>query len=590
MPIKESGFFLKLLSALRRFGTKTKDVILRFIVIAYRWMYTVCYITGVETMRLLRFILKRILRILTPIGRFFYYILDIILLQHIRLLGRNIKNEALRFAHGFPSAFRRIRNEIRHRPLQTCGFALALPFLALRRHHKAVFTLINLAAPVAALVFLVHTVNYWSSQTFALAVEYSGQTIGYISSEKTYDTAATMASERVINTDNSFEVQRSPKMTIAMVPKSDILDESSVCDKILSSSSDSIAEGSGLYIDNKFEGAMQSRSELETMLQSILSSYSDPNQNDRAEFVQKVQIIDGLYPVSSIISTEDMHSLLTAQTLVNKYYTVVQGDSPLLVSAKTDMSLDQLHALNPNFDDLMYPDKQVLIQRAQPFLRVQVVRTIQYTESIDYTTEKQEDANQYIGYNKVTTDGQPGEQLVSAEVTLLDGIEQSRKVLSTSVTKDPVTKIITVGSKKVNPNVSVAGDGVATGRFYWPVPSCHMISSPYGYRWGTLHSGIDISGNGVLGKDIIAADGGTVAEVNTSGWGAGYGCYVIINHGGGYSTMYAHCSAVLVSAGQKVSQGQLIAKIGQTGDATGPHLHFEVRINGRAVNPVSYLK
>lgn len=590
MPIKGSEFARKSLPVLSRFGAVMKNVVWRYIVIAYHWMYNVCYITGIETIRLLRFAWKRIVRVLVPIGRFFYYLMDIVLLKHIRSMIGRIKNEAIHFAHGFPLAFKRIQNEFSQNPMRTCGFALALPFLAFRRHRKAVFTLINIAAPVAAVCILVSTVGYWSSKTFALAVEYSGQTIGYISDEKVYDAAATMASERVINTDHSFEVQRSPKMTIAVVSQSDILDESSVCDKILSSSSDSIAEGSGLYIDDKFEGAVQSRSELEAMLQSILSSYTDASKNDRAEFVQKVNIIDGLYPVSSILSTGDMHSLLTKQTLVDKYYTVVQGDAPLLVAAKTDMSLDQLRALNPDFDNLMYPDKKVLIQRAQPFLRVQVVRTVQYTESIAYTTEKKEDSNQYIGYSKVTTDGQEGEQLVNAEITMLDGVEQSRKILSTSVTKDPVTKVITVGAKKVNPSVSVAGDGVVTGRFYWPVPSCRMISSGFGYRWGSFHQGIDISGNGVYGKDIIAADGGTVAEVNTSGWGAGYGKYVIIDHGGGYRTMYAHCSAVLVSAGQKVSQGQLIAKIGQSGDADGAHLHFEIRINGRAVNPTSYLR
>lgn len=588
MPIQKK--VTNMLKTLQEFLSVMKNKAWHFIVIAYRLLYVVCYITGIQTMRILRFAGKRLILVLNPVGRFFYRLLDIVLLKRIRTLIDNIVSESKRFAGGFPLAFRRIREDFRSHPLRTCGFALALPYLAVRRHRKAVFKLVNLAAPVAAVVVLVTTINYWSNQTFALKVEYGGETIGYISDESVYDSAASMASGRVINTDNSFEVQKTPKMTIGIVSKSNILDEASVCDKILSSSSDSIAEVSGLYVDGKFEGAMESKSELNNLLQSILDSYTNGNQNDRAEFVQDVKIVDGLYPVSSIISADSMNQLLTKQTMVDKYYTVIKGDSPLLIAAKTDMSLDQLHALNPNFDNLIFPDKQVLIQKAQPFLRVKEIRTVEYTESIDYDSTTVEDDSQYIGYSKVKTDGQEGEQTVKADVTYLDGIEQSRTVLSTAVTKDPVTKVTVIGSKKVSKSVTVAGDGKSTGRFIWPVPSCRMISSPFGYRWGAFHEGIDISGNGVYGKDIIAADGGTVAEVNTSGWGAGYGRYVIIDHGGGYRTLYAHCSAVLVSAGQKVSQGQLIAKIGDSGDATGPHLHFEVRINGRSVNPVSYLK
>lgn len=576
--------------AFHRLRPGMKEKAWHFIAIVSHIFYAVCYITGVQSMRVARYTGRRLLRVLRPVGRFFYRLFDVILLKRIRRAAGNIASESRRFAGGFPLAFRRIRTGYREHPLRTCGFALALPFLALRRHRRAVFTLLNLAAPVAAVFVLVGTVNYWSSSTFALKVEYDGETLGYISDESVYDMAANMATGRVINTDDSFAVQKTPKMTIGIVSKSDILDEASVCDKILSSSSDSIAEVSGLYIDGSFEGAMESRSDLNALLQSILNGYMNGDESDRAEFVQNVQVIDGLYPVSSVVSTDNMKALLTKQTMVDKYYTVAQGDSPLLIAAKTDMSLDQLRAMNPDFDNLMYPGKQVLVQKAQPFLRVKEIRTVEYTEGIDYDSTTVNDDSQYIGYTKVKTDGQEGEQLIKADVTYLDGVEQSRTVLSTTVTKEPVTKVTVIGSKKASQSVTAAGDGKSTGRFIWPVPSCRMISSPFGYRWGSFHKGIDISGNGVYGKDIIAADGGTVAEVNTSGWGAGYGKYVIIDHGGGYRTMYAHCSSVLVSAGQKVSQGQLIAKVGQSGDATGPHLHFEVRINGTSVNPVTYLK
>ncbi len=131
----------------------------------------------------------------------------------------------------------------------------------------------------------------------------------------------------------------------------------------------------------------------------------------------------------------------------------------------------------------------------------------------------------------------------------------------------------------------------------WPVPTVRNISSYYGPRWGTMHRGIDIS-NGpvpIYGQNIVAAADGVVIAVNStsrygSGWSYGYGYCVIIDHGRDkygrtVHTMYAHCSAMYARMGQKVKAGDVIAKAGNTGDVTGPHLHFEVRVNGDRVNP-----
>ena len=121
-----------------------------------------------------------------------------------------------------------------------------------------------------------------------------------------------------------------------------------------------------------------------------------------------------------------------------------------------------------------------------------------------------------------------------------------------------------------------------SGRFIWPVNG--TFTSPFGYRWGRLHAGIDIAVP--EGTPIRAADGGTVA---IAGWTGGYGNYTCINHGGGVSTCYGHQSRIAVSVGQSVSQGQVIGYSGNTGNSTGPHLHFEVRIGGNPVDPMGYL-
>ncbi|MCI9414064.1 MAG: peptidoglycan DD-metalloendopeptidase family protein [Clostridiales bacterium] len=558
--------------------------LMELITAAGHGLYRISYITGIRTVRIVRYMGRRIVHVLTPVGRVLYKGLDWLVLRH----GRNIGHEFVRIGQGFRIAGRQLKAAFRRHPLLTVPQLLTLPFKALRRHGRALISVLNLAAPVAAAFVLAGTVQYWSNLTFALSLEYDGQQVGYISSEAVFDTAATMAVERVINTDNSFEVQRIPKMTLAVVEKSDILNETEVCDQILKSSSGSIRQASGLYIDGRFEGSMNSREELDGLLNAILSEYTDGSSGERAEFIQNVDIVDGLYPVSSVVAAEAMDQKLSASMVVERRYTVEAGDTPIGIAAKNSMTLEELRSLNANLDDLMLAGKEVLVQRAQPYLRVQVVRTIEYTEPIAYSTEKVEDTTQYLGYEKERNGGQNGERKITAEVTLVDGIEQSRSILATETISNPVNRVVVVGAKKMNANANI-GDGVSTGKFVWPLPSCRRISSDYGNR-GSFHAGIDISGNGVYGKDIIAADGGTVVEVNsTNWWGQGYGYYVMIDHGGGYVTRYAHCSSVLVTKGQKVTQGQLIAKAGDSGNSQGAHLHFEIRVNGKAVDPKPYL-
>ena len=100
-----------------------------------------------------------------------------------------------------------------------------------------------------------------------------------------------------------------------------------------------------------------------------------------------------------------------------------------------------------------------------------------------------------------------------------------------------------------------------------------------------------ISGPNIYGKQTVAVADGTVAFVQTTYTpGKGYGKYIIVDHGGGITTLYGHNSAILVSVGQKVTRGQALTQIGSTGWSTGPHLHFEVRVNGKHVNPWTYLK
>ena len=187
--------------------------------------------------------------------------------------------------------------------------------------------------------------------------------------------------------------------------------------------------------------------------------------------------------------------------------------------------------------------------------------------------------NLYEGTTRLKSAGQDGVEQVEARVTQINGVETQREEVSRTVVQQATTTYMYQGTKEKPSTAS-------TGTFAWPLRG--TITSRFGYRsifGGTsYHSGLDIAAP--YGTQISAADGGTVTFV---GWRGSYGQTVIITHDNGMVTYYAHCSSLLVNTGDRVYQGQAIARVGMTGTATGYHCHFEVRVNGHSVDPEAYL-
>lgn len=141
-------------------------------------------------------------------------------------------------------------------------------------------------------------------------------------------------------------------------------------------------------------------------------------------------------------------------------------------------------------------------------------------------------------------------------------------------------------TQQQNPTSNDGGSYVGSGQFIWPTPGFTYLSSYWGD--GRNHGAIDIAGSNIYGSKVVAADSGTVVLAESGGWGGGYGTYLMIDHGNGYATLYAHLSGLAVSQGQTVQQGQVIGFVGSTGYSTGPHLHFEIRVNGVKQNPMNW--
>lgn len=366
-----------------------------------------------------------------------------------------------------------------------------------------------------------------------------------------------MTSMSVISID-AFAVEDSAVSTDATQTETAQDTDTAISEDVQDSISQSVSEdeilvdGYGLYIDNSLAGVCVDKQELENELQKILDEYKAKYDDETTdEFANDVQVVAGSYKPSLVTDAESI--------------------------------------VSENYDKFSFS------------LSTDIV----YTQKIPYTTKTKYDKTKSESYKAVVQKGISGKQKITYRVTYVDGVQTDACVTDTKTVRKAQKKIIVVGTKKAQTTsttsststasdysssagtVSASTSSSASGSFMWPVPYTTNITSTYGVRWGSMHSGIDISSSGISGQAIVASDSGTVTWAGYDS--SGYGNYVIIDHGNGYQTLYGHCSSLYVSQGQSVSKGQTIAAVGSTGDSTGAHLHFEIRSGSSRLNPLSFL-
>ncbi len=344
-----------------------------------------------------------------------------------------------------------------------------------------------------------------------------------------------------------------------------------------------VMKTSVLTVNGRVLGATDDGSGLTALLNSLKARFTTPDTVS-VQFVEDVTVTKDYTSTSSIKQVADLEPILTSNTMEQVDYSVQSGDTFSGIANSMDMSVEQLKALNPGVDihNIMI-DQTLVVSQAVPYLSVKTIDNVTYDGPVAYETQEVPDDTIYQGYSKVITPGVEGWATYNANVSYLNGVEQERTINSTDVHSQPVTEVIAVGTKP-RPKT------MATGKFIWPIYG--KITSGYGNRYifGSYsnHSGIDIAGS--YGAPIVASDGGKVTFAGTgtgSYWS--YGKYVVIDHENGLQSIYGHCSSLCVKAGERVYQGQVIAKVGSTGRSTGNHCHFQIKENGTTVNPYNYL-
>lgn len=440
--------------------------------------------------------------------------------------------------------------------------------------------------PVCALALGSMVFEYVINQPYALAVQVNGETVGYVANEDVFDTAREDVMERISYAgSDKTELTIEPSYTIAVAHH--MLDENEMADAIIQSAGDQIGEGTALYLDGELTAVCSDGDALRAYFTSRLEPYEVPDDpNVSVGFNKQVTLEDGLYFKDSLQDYADVEKALSDVKQAQKVYTVKTGDTLWDIAHKNDLTFRELCALNTNFKGEPLNEKssiregdELIVTKEEAALEVRITRIETREEEVAFAIETTK-SNEYTkGTTKVLQEGQNGLRRVTFQnVYDTNNVLVEQTILSTEVIKEPVNKKVVQGTKKVKSSTKFI---TGSGQFIWPVPNYRYCSRWYGGR----HRGVDICAP--AGTPIYASAGGTITKAgyNKAGAGTGYGYSVIINHGGGYSSVYAHCLSLTVSAGQTVKQGQLIGYVGSTGRSTGNHCHFEIRLNGSYIPP-----
>ena len=448
-----------------------------------------------------------------------------------------------------------------------------------KKYYPIVWNAITYILPVIAAAALVIIVRNGLDLHFVLNVQVNGESVGYVDNEQVFENARDDVQSR-INTAKSMLIESgasvpdtqwdvSPTYTLAVSGQT--MTESEIANAILRTASDEIVDATAVYIDGELRFVTTEGDHLRTYLESVKEPYEDTdNPSVYTAFAHEIRLLDGVYLNESISSYSDIINELNQGAGI-KTYTAVEGDTVQSIVDTTGVSFDSLAQMNPELltlDQEVEAGTEIITGAASAeLLKVKVVRQETETVAIPFDTQNSESSEYDFGKVVTLQEGEDGSEDVTYEITMIDGVVTDRQAISYNVTKQAVPEITVTGTRLKSGMVAQIG----SGSFIWPVPNYTYVS-----RWmSSGHRGADICA--AYGTTIIASDSGTVIA---AGWHYSYGNYVEIDHGNGYKTLYAHMSAISVTQGQAVSQGDKIGEVGSTGNSTGNHCHFEMFYNG----------
>ncbi len=298
------------------------------------------------------------------------------------------------------------------------------------------------------------------------------------------------------------------------------------------------------------------------------------------DFFDEIEIVEAYLPVSVLTPVDKAIQELTVEQEQQVIYEVQSGDTLSEIALTADIPMEDIVAMNDSLESVsstLQIGQELILTVPEPELSV-MRQEVNYYEEIYDAEIVYIDVDDWYTYEKeVVQQPSAGFRKVIVEETYINNEVENREIIKEEVVMAPVEKIVKRGTK-IPPTYIKPLSGGRTTSTFGPRRAPKKGASTYhkGHDWATP-----------TGTPIYASCGGTVTK---AGWGSGYGYVVYIDHSDGRQTRYAHLSKVLVKVGQTVKQGDKIALSGNTGVSTGPHLHFELLIDGKQVNPIPYLE
>ena len=434
----------------------------------------------------------------------------------------------------------------------------------------------------ASATFLTYFVT--TSFPNAYAVELDGETVALVADYADVETAVddylAENSEHYQNIHYTDNIEYVP----VRVEKEEISsqeDVTALCEEL-----NFVAVGYKMYIEGEQVAVLHAPEEGQQVIDKIIASYQPEVSSGELEITdvriaETVDYVETEVGINSFTDDAAFENYLMNGEEVQKTYTVKKNDTLSQIAERFSLSTTELKEANPRHKKgktYLQIGEVLNLNVVEKPLHVVAEGTLIREESIPFKTTYVSDSTLWRGQYKTIKPGESGSKEVEYAITFENGQELERIEVAEVVIAEPVTKKVASGTKYI---MASRGDG-GSGEVAWPLRG--RITSPYGWRSSGFHSGLDIAGN--VGDPIYAAESGVVTF---AAWGGGYGYLIKLDHGDGLETRYAHLSRFKVSYAQQVKRGDLIGLAGNTGNSTGPHLHFEVRINGVTKNPINYL-
>ena len=414
---------------------------------------------------------------------------------------------------------------------------------------------------------------------------YNGKVLGYVKNqEEVTDVLDVAGRQLTYNSSTEADVKFVANQNITFNPvdgRGKSTDDSDTVVNKLIYMTDIETEAYAVYDGDKVVAIVKDQNDADNLLLMTKADLSIPDRGMElvsSEFLNELSVKPVNVLLGSIQSNAAAQSQMTNGGEMNTYHIVEDGET--VHSLATLFGVEDFDIYNENntkpVTEIETGDRVCIRSVVSP-VQIEMVEKGRIKEVIEFETIKKESDEYYKGDSFLAQEGQDGIEIFEGYITKVAGEETERKATAKAeVLRKKKNKIIVVGTAE-RPKTA------ATGTFIVPLDH-YVVTSEWGGRWGRMHEGMDLAAP--TGTPIHASDGGRIIKAN---YWSGHGLCVEVDHGNGVITRYSHCSAVFVSIGDLVYQGQHIANVGNTGHSFGSHCHFEVRVNGTSQNPRNYI-